>query len=89
MHHQYYLLYSYRSNDSVVQVLDYLYKGIGDRLPIIASGGVFKPEDAQAKLDAGASLVQVWTGFIYEGPGMVKNILQALKTDSETSKYTK
>jgi dihydroorotate dehydrogenase len=71
------------------QVLDYLYKGIGDRLPIIASGGVFKPEDAQAKLDAGASLVQVWTGFIYEGPGMVKNILQALKTDSETSKYTK
>ncbi len=71
------------------QVLDYLYKGIGDRLPIIASGGVFKPEDAQAKLDAGASLVQVWTGFIYEGPGIVKNILQALKTDSETSKYTK
>ena len=71
------------------QVLDYLYKGIGDRLPIIASGGVFKPEDAKAKLDAGASLVQVWTGFIYEGPGMVKNILQALKTDSETSKYTK
>jgi dihydroorotate dehydrogenase len=71
------------------QVLDYLYKGIGDRLPIIASGGVFKPEDAQAKLNAGASLVQVWTGFIYEGPGIVKNILQALKTDSETSKYTK
>jgi dihydroorotate dehydrogenase len=60
-------------------VLDYLYKGIGDRLPIIASGGIFKPEDAKAKLDAGASLVQVWTGFIYEGPGIVKNILQAIK----------
>lgn len=61
------------------QVLNYLYKGIGDRLPIIASGGIFKPADAKAKLDAGASLVQVWTGFIYEGPGIVKNILQAIK----------
>jgi dihydroorotate dehydrogenase len=60
-------------------VLEYLYKGIGDRLPIIASGGIFKPEDAKAKMDAGASLVQVWTGFIYEGPGIVKNILQAIK----------
>ena len=61
------------------QVLEYLYKGIGDRLPIIASGGIFKPADAKAKLDAGASLVQVWTGFIYEGPAIVKNILKALK----------
>ena len=61
------------------QVLEYLFKGIGDRLPIIASGGIFKPEDAKAKMDAGASLVQVWTGFIYEGPGIVKNILQAIK----------
>jgi dihydroorotate dehydrogenase len=61
------------------QVLEYLYNGIGDRLPIIASGGIFKPEDAKAKMDAGASLVQVWTGFIYEGPGIVKNILQAIK----------
>jgi len=61
------------------QVLEYLYNGIGDRLPIIASGGIFKPADAKAKLDAGACLVQVWTGFIYEGPGIVKNILEALK----------
>jgi dihydroorotate dehydrogenase len=61
------------------QVLEYLYNGIGDRLPIIASGGIFKPADAIAKLDAGASLVQVWTGFIYEGPAIVKNILEALK----------
>ena len=43
------------------------------------SGGIFKPEDAKAKMDAGASLVQVWTGFIYEGPAIVKNILEALK----------
>ena len=60
------------------QVLDYLYKGVGNRIPIIASGGIFKPSDAKAKLDAGASLVQVWTGFIYEGPMIVKNILEGL-----------
>ena len=60
------------------EVLAYLYKGLGDRLPIIASGGIFTPEDAKAKFTAGASLVQVWTGFIYEGPSIVKNILQGL-----------
>ncbi len=60
------------------EVLTYLYQGIGDKLPIIASGGIFKPADAKAKLEAGASLVQVWTGFIYEGPAIVKNILQGL-----------
>jgi dihydroorotate dehydrogenase len=56
------------------QVLRYLHKGIGNTLPIIASGGIFKGADAQSKMDAGANLVQIWTGFIYEGPGMVKNI---------------
>jgi len=45
------------------EVLSYLYQGIGDKLPIIASGGIFKPADAKAKLEAGASLVQVWTGY--------------------------
>ena len=59
-------------------VLNYLYKGIGDRLPIIASGGIFNAEDATNKLNAGASLVQVWTGFVYEGPAIVKNICSKL-----------
>ena len=45
------------------------------RLPVVASGGVFQATHAQAKLDAGAVLVQVYTGMIYEGPGVVKNIL--------------
>jgi len=62
------------------QVLTYLHNGIGNRLPIIASGGIFKGEDAQAKMDAGASLVQIWTGFIYEGPSIVKNICQHLSS---------
>ena len=60
------------------EVLHYLYKGINGRIPIIASGGILTGEDAQSKLDAGADLVQVWSGFIYEGPNMVKNICKYL-----------
>lgn len=45
------------------------------KVPIIASGGVFSKQDFQDKIQLGASLVQVWTGFIYEGPGIVKKIL--------------
>lgn len=44
------------------------------QMPIISSGGIFTREQAQACLLAGASLVQVWTGFIYEGPAIVKKI---------------
>jgi dihydroorotate dehydrogenase len=47
-------------------------------LPVIASGGVFTAADAEEKLLAGASLVQVWTGFIYEGPSIVKNITRGI-----------
>lgn len=46
--------------------------------PIIAVGGIFTTKDAQEKLNAGAKLVQVYTGFIYEGPGMVKRINKGL-----------
>lgn len=45
-------------------------------LPIIASGGIFTAADAAEKLTAGASLIEVYTGFIYEGPGIVKAILK-------------
>lgn len=45
------------------------------KIPIIGSGGIFTREDALRKMDAGAILTQVWTGFIYEGPGIVKRIL--------------
>jgi dihydroorotate dehydrogenase len=47
-------------------------------MPIIAVGGIFNGEDAKEKIDAGASLVQVYTGFIYEGPGIVKKICKSL-----------
>ena len=47
-------------------------------IPIIASGGVFTGKDAKDKIEMGASLVQVWTGFIYQGPGIVKQICKTL-----------
>ena len=50
---------------------------LNGRLPVIASGGVMNAADAQAKLDAGAALVQLYTGLIYTGPGLVKEILDS------------
>lgn len=50
----------------------------GGRLPIIGVGGVAGPDDVKVRLDAGASLVQVYTGLVYEGPGLVRRILRAL-----------
>ncbi len=50
-------------------------KRLQGKLPVVASGGVMTHSDAQARLDAGAVLVQVYTGLIYEGPGLVKKIL--------------
>lgn len=60
------------------EVISYLHQNFKGSFPIIAVGGIFTPEDALEKLNAGASLVQVYTGFIYEGPAMVKNICNAL-----------
>jgi dihydroorotate dehydrogenase len=48
------------------------------KLAIVACGGVMKPDDAKKKLDAGASLVQLFTGLVYEGPGLPGRILRAL-----------
>ncbi len=60
------------------EVVQYLAKGTNGKIPIIASGGIFTGADAAEKMNNGASLVQVWTGFIYEGPSIVKNICQHL-----------
>ncbi len=62
-------------------VLLFLHKNLPSTIPIIASGGIFNGRDAKEKLDAGAALVQVWTGFIYEGPSIVKNICKHLGED--------
>lgn len=60
------------------EVVKYLADHTGGKIPIIASGGIFTGADAKDKLAAGASLVQVWTGFIYEGPAIAKNICTEL-----------
>lgn len=60
------------------EVVRYLHQKSGGAFPIIASGGIFTAEDALEKIEAGASLVQVYTGFIYEGPAIAKNICKGL-----------
>jgi dihydroorotate dehydrogenase len=60
------------------EVIKYIHTNSKGTITIIASGGIFTAADAREKLDAGASLVQVYTGFIYEGPGIAKNICKGL-----------
>ena len=60
------------------KVIKTLYREIGAKIPIIGVGGIFSAEDAYAKIKAGASAVQVYTGLIYQGPGMVREIKKGL-----------
>lgn len=60
------------------EVIRYLAEKSGKSFPIIGVGGIHSPEDALEKIKAGADLVQLYTGFIYEGPGLVKRINQKL-----------
>ena len=57
------------------RITGYIHQRTNGSIPIISSGGIFSSNDAQEKFANGASLIQVWTGFIYEGPGIVKKIL--------------
>lgn len=60
------------------EVISYLRKQLGTNYPIIAVGGIMSPQDAIDKLQAGADLIQLYTGFIYEGPSIVKRINKAI-----------
>ncbi|MCP4427327.1 MAG: quinone-dependent dihydroorotate dehydrogenase [Chloroflexi bacterium] len=60
------------------EIIAYIHKQTGGQLPIIGVGGVRTADDVRAKLDAGASLVQLYTGLIYEGPDIVGRILREL-----------
>ncbi|WP_276132249.1 quinone-dependent dihydroorotate dehydrogenase [Polluticoccus soli] len=62
------------------EVIRYLHEKGNGKIPIIAVGGIFTAEDAAEKLKAGASLVQVYTGFVYEGPAIVSNICRKLQS---------
>ncbi len=61
------------------EMVRYIHRKTEGRLPIIGVGGVMSVEDAEAMLEAGASLVQVYSGLIYEGPGFVKRICKRLE----------
>ena len=61
-----------------LEMVRYINKKTGGQLPIIGVGGIITPVQAKEMLDAGASLVQIYTGFIYNGPGFVKQILKYL-----------
>ena len=60
------------------EVIRFLSQKSGNAFPIIGVGGIHSPEDALEKLEAGATLVQLWTGFVYEGPALVKQINKAI-----------
>jgi dihydroorotate dehydrogenase len=61
------------------EIIRYIFKRTNGKILIIGSGGIFNSEDANEKLNTGATLLEVWTGFIYEGPGIVKSICKQLK----------
>lgn len=60
------------------EIVQYIQQKTNGSVPIIASGGIFNGADAKEKIKAGAALVEVWTGFIYEGPFIVKKIAKEL-----------
>ena len=57
-------------------VLRQVVKRVGGRIPIVSVGGIMNSEDAKRRLDLGATLIQIYTGLVYTGPGLVKKILQ-------------
>jgi len=60
------------------EVISYLSRQSDKSFVIIGVGGIHSPEDALEKIKAGASLIQIYTGFVYEGPGLIKRILKRL-----------
>lgn len=71
-------LSGYPLKEKSTGIIKYIHQKTKGAVPIIGSGGIFTGLDAQEKISAGATLVQVWTGFIYEGPSIVKRICKKL-----------
>ncbi len=65
--------------DISTRVVRYLHEKTAGTIPIIGSGGIMNAQDAKDKMAAGASLVEVWTGFVYEGPGLAGRIVKSLR----------
>lgn len=66
-----------------LELVRYVHERSQGKLPIIGVGGIMYPEDAKEMMDAGASLVEIYTGFIYEGPGLIKRIIKHLEEDNK------
>lgn len=62
-----------------VALVRYVHERSEGKLPIIGVGGIMSPEDARNMIDAGASLVEIYTGFVYEGPALIKHIIKHLE----------
>jgi dihydroorotate dehydrogenase len=61
------------------EVIEYLYQKSNKKLSIIGVGGIFSGEDAKEKINQGAKMVQIYTGFVYKGPKLIKEIVSKLK----------
>lgn len=68
--------------EASTQVIHQLYKNLQGEIPIIGIGGIDSAEAAKEKLDAGAKLIQIYTGLIYKGPGLVSEILKSLNSEN-------
>ncbi|MGF1516474.1 MAG: quinone-dependent dihydroorotate dehydrogenase [Nodosilinea sp.] len=69
-------------------VIHHIYKRTGGSLPIVGVGGIFTAADAWEKITAGATLLQIYTGWIYEGPWMVPRVLEGLLAQLEQHKIS-
>jgi dihydroorotate dehydrogenase len=67
-----------KSND----IIRYLRKELDNNFPIIGVGGIMTKQDAIEKLNSGANLIQLYTGFIYKGPGLIRDINKAIINQS-------
>ena len=65
--------------EASLRVIRGLYAELGDSLPIIGVGGIMDGESAAEKIRAGAKLVQVYTGFIYRGPDLIREAVEAIR----------
>ena len=68
------------------RVIEAFHSAVGGKIPIIGVGGIMSPSDAQEKLAAGATLLQLYSGFIYHGPRLIREILESIASDPSNEK---
>jgi len=71
------------------EVIRYIHSKTEGKLPIIGVGGISSARDALEKLEAGASLIQIYSGYVYEGPRLVRDIIQAILSRTTAAKSKK